>query len=113
MKNYKWDPNKIWERHFGSSVSTFDFANRRIRKSEYNTDSPYAWNIDHICPISEGGTDSIKNLIPVHKETNKEKSYNFPSFVSNGEMFRVYKSKNSLVSDWEIRFDTETNNPRK
>lgn len=102
MKNYKWDQNKIWERHFGLAVSTFDFANRRIRKSEYNTNSPFAWNIDHICPIKNGGTDSIKNLIPVHVSTNNEKSDKFPMFEANGMLFHVLKSHNDETSDWSI-----------
>lgn len=103
MKNYKWNPNKIWEKHFGTSISSIDFAGRRIRKSEYNTDSKFSWNIDHIQPLSygHGGTDSIKNLIPVHFLTNKEKSNNFPKFTANKIDFEAVPA-NGEELDWKI-----------
>lgn len=103
MKNYKWDHNKIWEKHFGSSVSTFDYAGRRIRKSEYNTPTEFAWSLDHIKPIAKGGTDSSRNLMPVHALTNLEKGDSFPKFKAFGGEFEVIEVSNDKVSDWQIK----------
>ncbi|KUG25132.1 hypothetical protein ASZ90_005048 [hydrocarbon metagenome] len=36
----------------------------------------YGWEIDHIIPLSLGGTDDIANLQPLHWENNRKKSDN-------------------------------------
>ncbi len=43
------------------------------RKAYGNRDSPYGWEIDHIVPISAGGSDAISNLRPLHWRNNAEK----------------------------------------
>ena len=39
-----------------------------------NRDSKYGWEIDHIDPVSNGGTDDLKNLQPLNWEVNVKKS---------------------------------------
>ncbi len=46
-----------------------------IMRSHYGKrNSEYGWEIDHIKPVSEGGTDELSNLRPLHWENNIRKS---------------------------------------
>lgn len=72
------DPN-IWRK---------DYAGAWIRKDLYGTDTQYGWEIDHLNPISKGGSDNINNLYPLHWKNNRTKADNYPNFqtaiTSNG-----------------------------
>ena len=37
-------------------------------------DSEYGWVIEHIKPLSDGGTNDISNLVPVHWENTTRKA---------------------------------------
>lgn len=39
-------------------------------------DSQYGWEIDHIYPVSRGGTDDLANLQPLQWQNNRRKSDN-------------------------------------
>lgn len=36
-------------------------------------DSPYGWEIDHIVPVTNGGSDNLSNLQPLHWKNNAAK----------------------------------------
>ena len=38
-----------------------------------NRDSKHGWEIDHINPVSNGGTDNIDNLQPLYWKNNADK----------------------------------------
>ena len=45
-----------------------------IKKDQYgDRSSRYGWEIDHIKPASEGGTNALSNLRPLHWENNVRK----------------------------------------
>lgn len=108
MSNNKKLPKEakdIWNRNFGKSVSkTIDFAGREINKGAYdNKNSDFAWNIDHIKPISlNGPKNDEKNMICCHILTNREKSNSYPEFTANNKQFKVIEKDDGTREIVEI-----------
>ncbi len=70
---------EVWEkgtpiRGKDSDVWRWDAEGNKIRWGSYGTLGEYRWEIDHKKPVAEGGSDSLRNLQPLHWEENREKS---------------------------------------
>ena len=50
-----------------------------IQYSEYGKLTRYGWEIDHIRPVAQQGSDLMVNLQPLHHENNRYKSDMYPS----------------------------------
>lgn len=51
-----------------------DATGNIIRRSSYGTRGDYGWEIDHKVPRSQGGSNDIRNLQPLHWEENRAKA---------------------------------------
>ena len=107
MRHYKHEIAKIWLNTYGNNAIARDIAGRVISFDEFGALTEFGWNIDHIKPISKGGTDVIENILPMHWKTNQEKKDDFPEFQSNNKTFlikskKVRRSNDKYKDGWEI-----------
>jgi hypothetical protein len=70
----------VWQK--GTTVPGYDSSTYRkdacgawMEWSQYgNRDSVYGWEVDHVTPVSSGGSDDLSNLRPLQWENNAAKS---------------------------------------
>lgn len=79
----KRDIDKAWEkgtpvRGKNPDVWRKDPYGNLIRKPSYGTQGEYGWELDHRKPRSRGGSDSRRNIQPVHWQENRKKSDQYP-----------------------------------
>ena len=92
---------KLWESDFRNNEVGYDFDGCEVRKGSYDQNgSQYGWNIDHIYPVSLGGSDDFSNLQVTHMATNAERG-NKNTFWINGTKYQV-KRITRLSEDDEV-----------
>jgi hypothetical protein len=78
----------IWNKMYGSQEDVYDYTGRLMKKSACgNPKSAYHPTLDHVRPLSDGGTDTDENIIICHRDTNGEKADHWPHWKANGKCF--------------------------
>ena len=92
----------VWNEVYGNKETVRDYAGRLMKKSACgNPHSDYYPTIDHIRPLSLGGSDVLGNIEICHRDTNEEKADSFPHWKANGKCFRAERVKGART-DYEI-----------
>jgi HNH endonuclease len=57
-----------------------DACGASMNRSKHGKTEQYGWEIDHIKPVAQGGTDALSNLQPLQWENNRHKGDDWPDW---------------------------------
>ena len=85
----KSDAMKLWAVAFGDKEYAYDFAGRKIKKSDFGETNQVGWNVGFMHPLELGGRDYDGNTIIMHHNTIEEKALNYPDFECLNKKYTV------------------------
>jgi 5-methylcytosine-specific restriction endonuclease McrA len=60
--------------NYDANVFRLDSYGTWMKWGEYGQTSSYGWEVDHVVPVSRGGSEALSNLQPLQWENNRKKS---------------------------------------
>ncbi|MCX6291555.1 MAG: HNH endonuclease signature motif containing protein [Bacteroidetes bacterium] len=112
MANFTDDKIKaVWQN--AKTVANYDANKFRqdvcgawIGWDSYGKETSLGWEVDHILPVSKGGTDHTTNLRALNWQNNRSKADDFPSYktavTADGEK-NVAKESQLTVNDTTLK----------
>ena len=98
----KYNTIEVWNKFYGNKTEVYDYAGRLMKKSACgNPYSKFFPTIDHIRPLSKGGSDILENIIICHRDTNEEKANLFPHWKANGTRYVAIRVRGTR-NEYEI-----------
>ena len=91
MKITEQTAKQLFREKYPNGVG-YDFAGRKMSISNYGDSSKVGWDVDHILPVSKGGTDAKENLQCTNVITNDNKANN-TTWNDNGKTWQVRRVK--------------------
>lgn len=96
---------KVWEKAFpqpnnNPNIFRKDYSGAWICYSEYGKRTEYGWEIDHLKPLSKGGTDDLSNLYPLFWKNNLSKGEDYPEWHTQWSSSGV--KNESFIKYWRV-----------
>jgi len=89
-----FDPNKFRQ----------DVCGAWMAWDNYGKETAIGWEVDHVLPVSKGGTDHTDNLRAMHWQNNRSKADDFPTYKSAV----TAKEKENIASVNELTINSPT-----
>jgi hypothetical protein len=84
---------KLWLHEMGDKEYSYDFAGKKIKRSDYLVDNQVGWVISYLKPLELGGKDNIGNIVIMHHRTFEEKGMQYPKMVIYDQEYIIHYSE--------------------
>jgi hypothetical protein len=90
----------VWKKGTPESFyTTFrtDACGASMQRTQYGKTEQWGWEIDHIKPVAEGGTDDLANLKPLQWENNRHKGDSYPDWECKAKPYSAMGARDPSI----------------